>query len=266
MPPIDTSAFYHFTPHPVALQIGPLAIRWYSLAYIAGILVGWWYMLKLIAQPGAPMARRHADDFVFWATLGVLLGGRLGYILFYNFGQLSRSTRSTCSSCGRAACRSMAARSALSLAIVLFCRKNRLSVLRFADYIACVRADRAVLRPPRQFRERRAVGQARRPCRGRSSSPAAATACRATRASSTRRGSRGWCCSRSSACCSGAAATARYQPGLPARRLPARLRRVPLHRRILPRARRAARRHLLRATGLHMGQWLCVPMIVVGLC
>jgi phosphatidylglycerol:prolipoprotein diacylglycerol transferase len=68
---------------PVALRIGPLALRWYSLAYLFGIVLGWWYLLKLLKQPGAPMARRHADDMVFYATLGIILGGRLGYVLFY---------------------------------------------------------------------------------------------------------------------------------------------------------------------------------------
>jgi phosphatidylglycerol:prolipoprotein diacylglycerol transferase len=58
-------------------------LRWYSLAYLAGIILGWWYLLRLVRQPGAPMARRHADDIVFYATLGVILGGRLGYVLFY---------------------------------------------------------------------------------------------------------------------------------------------------------------------------------------
>ena len=68
---------------PVALDLGFFQLRWYSLAYLAGIALGWWYLLKLIAKPGAPMARRHADDMVFYATLGILLGGRLGYVLFY---------------------------------------------------------------------------------------------------------------------------------------------------------------------------------------
>jgi phosphatidylglycerol:prolipoprotein diacylglycerol transferase len=72
---------------PVALQIGRFALRWYSLAYLAGIVLGWWYLMRLIRQPGAPMARRHADDLVFYATLGVILGGRLGYVLFYNPAQ-----------------------------------------------------------------------------------------------------------------------------------------------------------------------------------
>jgi len=68
---------------PILFEWGWLKIRWYSLAYLAGILLGWWYLLKLIARPGAPMARRHADDMVFYATLGIILGGRLGYVLFY---------------------------------------------------------------------------------------------------------------------------------------------------------------------------------------
>ena len=67
-----------------AFHIWKLPIRWYSLAYLAGILLGWWYLLKLLARPGAPMAKRHADDLVFYATLGIILGGRLGYVLFYN--------------------------------------------------------------------------------------------------------------------------------------------------------------------------------------
>ncbi|MDQ3246034.1 MAG: prolipoprotein diacylglyceryl transferase [Pseudomonadota bacterium] len=69
---------------PVALSLGGFELRWYSLAYLAGIFIGYWYMLKLIKQPGAPLARRHADDLVFYAALGIILGGRLGYVLFYN--------------------------------------------------------------------------------------------------------------------------------------------------------------------------------------
>lgn len=69
---------------PVALSLGGFELRWYSLAYLAGIFIGYWYLLKLIRQPGAPLARRHADDLVFYAALGIILGGRLGYVLFYN--------------------------------------------------------------------------------------------------------------------------------------------------------------------------------------
>jgi phosphatidylglycerol---prolipoprotein diacylglyceryl transferase len=74
---------------PVLVSIGPLAIRWYALAYIAGILLGWFYARRLIANEtlwgGAPpMTVADFDDFVLWVTLGIILGGRLGYVLFYN--------------------------------------------------------------------------------------------------------------------------------------------------------------------------------------
>ncbi len=75
---------------PVLVSIGPFAIRWYALAYIAGILLGWVYARRLIATPrlwrGAPpMTVTDYDDFVLWVTLGIILGGRAGYVLFYNF-------------------------------------------------------------------------------------------------------------------------------------------------------------------------------------
>ena len=71
---------------PIALSIGPFDLRWYSLAYLAGIFLGYWYLLRMTRAPGAPLARRHADDLVFWAALGVILGGRLAYVLFYRPG------------------------------------------------------------------------------------------------------------------------------------------------------------------------------------
>jgi phosphatidylglycerol:prolipoprotein diacylglycerol transferase len=77
-------AFTDLNLSPVALDLGFFQLRWYSLAYLAGIFLGYWYLLKLLKQPGAPMARRHADDLVFYASLGIILGGRLGYVLFYN--------------------------------------------------------------------------------------------------------------------------------------------------------------------------------------
>ena len=68
---------------PVLVEFGPFVIRWYALAYITGILLGWRYMLSLAArQTGGPNAR-DIDDVVVWATLGTVLGGRLGYVLFY---------------------------------------------------------------------------------------------------------------------------------------------------------------------------------------
>ncbi len=74
---------------PVAIAVGPFAIRWYALAYILGIALGWLYARALIraTKPWggpAPMSVLQFDDFVLWVTLGIILGGRIGYVLFYN--------------------------------------------------------------------------------------------------------------------------------------------------------------------------------------
>jgi len=78
---------------PVIVQIGPLAIHWYGAAYIVGILFAWWYAGRLIrneklwANGVAPMKPADLDDFIIWAAIGVVLGGRVGYILFYDLAR-----------------------------------------------------------------------------------------------------------------------------------------------------------------------------------
>ncbi len=74
---------------PVIVSIGPFAIRWYALAYIFGILLGWLYARAIIRNETlwggkAPMTVVDYDDFIVWVTLGIILGGRIGYVLFYN--------------------------------------------------------------------------------------------------------------------------------------------------------------------------------------
>jgi phosphatidylglycerol:prolipoprotein diacylglycerol transferase len=74
---------------PVAVSIGPLAIRWYALAYISGIVIGWIYARALIRSEKlwggpAPIAPLQLDDFILWVTIGIIVGGRTGYVLFYN--------------------------------------------------------------------------------------------------------------------------------------------------------------------------------------
>lgn len=74
---------------PVLISIGPFAIRWYALAYIFGILLGWLYARMLIRNDAlwggrAPLTVTDFDDYIVWVTLGIILGGRIGYVLFYN--------------------------------------------------------------------------------------------------------------------------------------------------------------------------------------
>lgn len=71
---------------PVLFQVGPFAIRWYALAYIFGLIGAWQYLRVLVRRPPHPAEAIDVDDFLVWATLGVVLGGRLGYVLFYKAG------------------------------------------------------------------------------------------------------------------------------------------------------------------------------------
>ena len=71
---------------PVIFSIGPFAIRWYALAYITGLLIAWYYCRRLTARPPQRLSANAFDDFLFWATLGIVFGGRLGYVLFYKPG------------------------------------------------------------------------------------------------------------------------------------------------------------------------------------
>jgi len=68
---------------PYLFEIGSFQLRYYSLAYLFGIIFAYWHLSKMIKAPGAPLAQRHADDLFFYCTLGVIIGGRLGYAAFY---------------------------------------------------------------------------------------------------------------------------------------------------------------------------------------
>jgi phosphatidylglycerol:prolipoprotein diacylglycerol transferase len=76
---------------PIAIAIGPFAVRWYALAYIGGIVLGWLYARWIIRTErfwggAAPISIPKLDDYILWVTLGIILGGRIGYVLFYNLG------------------------------------------------------------------------------------------------------------------------------------------------------------------------------------
>jgi len=75
---------------PIAFSLGPLSIHWYGLAYVAGIMLGWYYARQIAGNnklwPGdvSPITKVQLDDFIIWVALGIVLGGRIGYILFYD--------------------------------------------------------------------------------------------------------------------------------------------------------------------------------------
>ena len=121
---------------PVALDLGFFQLKWYSLAYLAGIFAAYFYLLKLLDQPGAPLARRHADDLVFYASLGVIFGGRLGYVLFYNLGYYVHNPVDILKLWDGG----MSFHGGVigtTLGILYLARKNGLNWLRIHDYVAC---------------------------------------------------------------------------------------------------------------------------------
>lgn len=71
---------------PIIFEIGPFALRWYSMAYLIGILAGWWLVSKRAAEYKLPLSKKNLEDIAFYMTLGIILGGRLGYVLFYGQG------------------------------------------------------------------------------------------------------------------------------------------------------------------------------------
>jgi phosphatidylglycerol---prolipoprotein diacylglyceryl transferase len=122
---------------PVALDLGIFELRWYSLAYLAGVFIGYWYVLKLLGRPGAPMARRHAEDLAFYAMVGIIIGGRLGYVLFYNPGYYFQNPVEILKLWDGG----MSFHGGLLgtvAAIFYLARKEKLSALRIHDYVACV--------------------------------------------------------------------------------------------------------------------------------
>ena len=120
---------------PVLFEVGFFKLRWYSLGYLFGIMLAYWWLLKLIAKPGAPMSRVHADDMILYATLGIILGGRIGYILFYQPSILQNPL--DIFKLWEGGMSLHGGTLGTLFAIWLHTRRYKLSFLRVCDYIAC---------------------------------------------------------------------------------------------------------------------------------
>jgi phosphatidylglycerol:prolipoprotein diacylglycerol transferase len=122
---------------PVLVRLGPIAIRWYAIAYMAGLIGGWRYLQFLVKRPPQPMTGKQVDDFLVWATFGVVLGGRLGYVLFYkpldylhNPEEIVAIWKGGMSFHGGLL--------GVVAAIALYCRRNKLSILAVGDLVSTV--------------------------------------------------------------------------------------------------------------------------------
>ena len=128
--------------NPILISIGPFAVRWYALAYIVGIIAGWFYARAIIASERlwggpAPLTVIDFDDFVIWITVGIILGGRTGYVLFYNLphfiehpGQIFELWNGGMSFHGGVA--------GCIVAIVAFALKRGIPMLSLGDVVAAV--------------------------------------------------------------------------------------------------------------------------------
>jgi len=138
--PFLTIAFPVF--NPIALQLGPIAIRWYALAYICGIVLGWIYARSLVKKERlwdgpAPISLVQLDDFILWVTIGIIVGGRTGYVLFYNPAYFAQHPAEIFQLWnggmsfhgGFLGC---------VAAVMLFARSNRISILSLGDITTAV--------------------------------------------------------------------------------------------------------------------------------
>jgi len=121
---------------PIIFQVGPLAIRWYSLAYICGLLFAWRYMLHLASRSPDVASHEDVDDFLVWATLGIVLGGRIGYTLFYNFEYYAANPLVVLQ-IWRGGMSFHGGVLGVIFAGLVFVKRRGISPLRFADIVAC---------------------------------------------------------------------------------------------------------------------------------
>ncbi len=126
---------------PIAFEIGPVAVRWYGLAYLAGLLIGWWYIRRLVSQAHlwprevAPFTPDKVDDLLIWVTAGVIIGGRLGHVLFYEPGYYLANPQEVLAIWKGG----MAFHGGLlgtGVAMLLFARRNGISVWPVMDAVA----------------------------------------------------------------------------------------------------------------------------------
>ena len=127
---------------PVFIDLGVLQIRWYSIAYIAGIILGWIYAIKIIKK----MARKHNftmikktdfDDLIIYLIIGIVLGGRLGYVIFYNFEYYSKNLFEILK-LWEGGMSFHGGLLGVIIAIIIFSKIKRINFFYFTDIICCV--------------------------------------------------------------------------------------------------------------------------------
>lgn len=122
---------------PVLLHIGPISVHWYGVAYVVGILLGWQYAVWIAKRFAPTITKADIDDFMMWALGGIIIGGRLGHILFFELDkylahplEIFMTWKGGMSFHGGMI--------GVIIAIILYCRKKHIPILRFADILAAI--------------------------------------------------------------------------------------------------------------------------------
>lgn len=127
---------------PVAISLGPIAIRWYALAYIGGIVLGWIYARSLLKNERlwggpAPISLTQLDDFILWVTIGIIVGGRTGYVLFYNLPFFAQNP-SAIFKLWEGGMSFHGGFLGCVVAVMWFARRNGISILSLGDVVTAV--------------------------------------------------------------------------------------------------------------------------------
>jgi len=125
---------------PVSIReftLGPLNIHWYSLAYVFGVLIGWFYANKIIEKSDTNITKKNIEDFISWAIIGVIIGGRLGYIVFYDPVKYL-STPISILKTYEGGMSFHGGLAGLIISAYLFCRIYKLNFINFIDILAAV--------------------------------------------------------------------------------------------------------------------------------
>ncbi|MBD9455687.1 prolipoprotein diacylglyceryl transferase [Rhizobium sp. RHZ02] len=128
---------------PIAFSLGPLAIHWYGLAYVAGIMLGWYYARQIAGNnklwPGdvSPITKVQLDDFIIWVALGIVLGGRIGYILFYDMPAVIESPIRAIQ-IWNGGMSFHGGLTGTTIAMIVFARRNSIPIWSLFDIVAAV--------------------------------------------------------------------------------------------------------------------------------
>ena len=141
----------------MAFSVGPLAVRWYGLMYLLGFAAGWWLGLRRIGKGLAPVTRPQFDDLIFLAVLGVILGGRLGYVLFYKPAYYAAHPLEIFA-IWQGGMSFHGGLLGVMLAMAFAAWRHRIDYLRLMDFVAPRHAAGSRRGAPGQLHQRRAVG------------------------------------------------------------------------------------------------------------